>query len=98
MLISLSLPVLVLAGGLTGIPGLNLLKGFKLRHPPPPPADTLPPAWKPASRLALESLLLRPVLPPLTGPTMALKLNGHPPPLPVRADPASGLVAAGARS
>ena len=92
MLISLSLPVLVLAGGLTGVPGLNWLKGFKLRRPPPPPADTLPPAWKTPSRLALENQLLRGILPPLTGGSAGLKLKADPRSLRVGMDPDSGTV------
>src|SRR5262249_28750700 len=94
MLISLSLPVLVLAGGLTGIPGLNLLKGFKLRHPQAPPADTLPPAWKPASRLALQRLRFRPAPPSLSGGVMGFKVNGDPRTLVVHMDPDSGRVSA----
>src|SRR5437773_4174990 len=95
MLISLSLPVLVLAGGLTGVPGLNWLKGLKLRRPPPPPADTLPPAWKTPSRLALENQLLRAMLPPLSGGKLGLKLTGGDPRiLRVDMDPKSGLVSA----
>ena len=94
MLISLSLPVLVLAGGLTGVPGLNWLKGLKLRRPPPPPADTLPPAWKTPSRLALENQLLLAVLPAMSGGKLGLKLNGDTRILRVDLDPASGMVSA----
>ena len=94
MLISLSLPVLVLAGGLTGVPGLNWLKGFKLRRPPPPPTDTLPPAWKTPSRLALENQLLRGILPPLTGGSAGLKLKTDPRSLRIGMDPDSGTVRA----
>src|SRR5258705_886406 len=94
MLISLSLPVLILAGGLTGVPGLNWLKGLKLRRPPPAPADTLPPAWKTPSRLALENQLLFAVLPPMSGGKLGLKLNGDTRILRVDLDPASGLVSA----
>jgi hypothetical protein len=92
MLISLSLPVLVLAGGLTGVPGLNWLKGFKLRRPPPPPADTLPPAWKTPSRLALENQLLQGILPPLSGGPAGLKLQSDPRRLRVAMNPDSGTV------
>src|SRR5258705_9865242 len=94
MLISLSLPVLILAGGLTGVPGLNWLKGLKLRRPPPAPADTLPPAWKTPSRLALENQLLRASLPPLTGGTQGLALKSDPRSLRVGFDPGTGLVSA----
>jgi cell surface protein SprA len=94
MLISLSLPVLVLAGGLTGVPGLNWLKGLKLRRPPPPPADTMPPAWKTPSRLALENQLLLAVLPAMSGGKLGLKLNGDTRILRVDLDPASGMVSA----
>jgi hypothetical protein len=94
MLISLSLPILVLAGGLTGVPGLNWLKGLKLRRPPPPPQDTLPPAWKTPSRLALENQLLRGILPPMTGGKLGLKLSSDPRSLRVDMDPGSGTVSA----
>jgi hypothetical protein len=94
MLISLSLPVLVLAGGISGIPGLNWLKGFKLRRPPPPPADTLPPAWRTPSRLALENQFLRAALPSLTSGAATLKLKTDPRRLRIGLDPDSGLVSA----
>ena len=94
MLISLSLPVLILAGGVTGVPGLNWLKGLKLRRPPPAPADTLPPAWKTPSRLALEPQLLRVALPPLTQGALSLKVASDPRRLSVGFDPDSGLVTA----
>ena len=94
MLISLSLPVLVLAGGISGIPGLNWLKAIKLRRPPPPPTDTIPPVWKTPSRLALENRLLCAVLPPLTGGPLGLKVTNDPRRLLVGMDPDSGLVSA----
>src|SRR5215510_4156000 len=94
MLISLSLPVLVLAGGLTKVPELNWLKGLKLRRPSPSPADTLPPAWKTPSRLVLENQLMVAMLPPLSGGRLGLKLTTDPRILRVDMDPQSGLVSA----
>ena len=92
MLLSLTLPALVLAGGISGIPGLNWLKGFKLRRPPPPPADTIPPAWRTPSRLALENHLLRASLPSITPGPAGLKVKGDPRTLRVGMDPDSGTV------
>ncbi|HEY2955013.1 MAG TPA: cell surface protein SprA [Candidatus Eisenbacteria bacterium] len=94
MLISLSLPVLVLAGGITGIPGLNWLKGFKVRRPPPAPADTLKPAWQTPSRLALENQFVRATLPPLSGGRLGLKLVPDPRRLEMDLEPEAGLVRA----
>lgn len=52
MLNSLTAPVLAI---LISIPGLGILPGFHLRGPRvKAPVDSLPPAWKPASRLSIE--------------------------------------------
>ena len=73
MAIALTLPALALLFSLPGISGLPHLPGlgaFK-RHNVVVPPDTLPPAWKGASRLALEDQLvvarLRPLGPSGTG-------------------------------
>ena len=66
----LTLPALAFLMGISGIPGLNALPGLRkaLRNKPTTAyVDTLPPAWKPASRLAVEHDFLKPGLPPLGG-------------------------------
>ena len=90
MLTSLTVPVLTL---LISIPGLGGLPGFRVRMPhKPAPADTLPPAWKPASRLALENEFVFATLPRLGGGAVALKLESDPRRLRVNLDPDSGAI------
>lgn len=70
MLAALTLPALAFLMGISGIPGLNALPGLKkaVRHKPAAAyVDSLPPAWKPASRLAVEHDFLKPGLPPMGG-------------------------------
>src|SRR5437867_7956178 len=91
MLTSLSLPAL--ATLLINIPGLGIFPGFKVKLPHKPAfVDTLPPAWKPASRLALEDGFVFARLAPL-GPTpVSLKLLSDPRQLEVALDADSGAV------
>jgi len=56
------------------------------------PQDTIPPAWKPLSRLALENRFVFSMLPPLE-PKPGLKLNGDPRRLRIEVDPDSGTIA-----
>src|SRR6266704_252012 len=94
MLTSLTLPALILVGGISGVPGLNWLKGFKLRHPPAPAADTLPPLWKTPSRLALENQLVRMTLAPLHRGPVGLDVKADTRRLRVGLQPDSGFVSA----
>ncbi|MBI5711756.1 MAG: cell surface protein SprA [Candidatus Eisenbacteria bacterium] len=79
-----SLPALIV---LIGLPHF----GFRGAHPPAP-ADTLPPAWKAASRLALEDQFVKGGLRPLVRGPVALRLNPDPRALRVTVDPDSGTV------
>ena len=93
MVIGLSLQSLVLLGVFTGLPHLPL-PHFGLRHPRlvPTAADSLPPPWKAASRLALESQFVHSALP---GPgTAKLQVPGDPRRLHVSVDPDSGTISA----
>jgi hypothetical protein len=94
MLNTLTLPALTLLAGLSGIPGLPWLHGMKLRRPPAPPADTLPPQWKTASRLALENQFVRAALPRIRPAPVGLKLQYDPRRMRVGVDPDSGTVSA----
>jgi hypothetical protein len=79
MSVVLVLPLVWLLVGLPGLPGIpgvsEGLKGLKkLRHGKAAPLDSLPPAWRPASRLALENDFIRAGLQPL-GPFPVV--SGH---------------------
>ena len=66
MLTTLTLPALGLLMALSGLPGLKALPGLKglTRHKLVlTAADSLPPPWRPASRLAIDRLIVRPGLP-----------------------------------
>jgi hypothetical protein len=74
MAIALTVPALALLlsfPGISGLPHLPGLGAFKHRTVVVPP-DTLPPAWKSASRLALEDQLVLAQLRPLGPPGTAL--------------------------
>jgi Motility related/secretion protein len=95
MLTALTLPalaILVTLPGLSGFPGLSHLglhRGHKATA-----TDSLPPAWKTASRLALENQFVMNGLPPLRGPGYrpALELRPDPRTLHASLDPDSGRV------
>ena len=97
MSVVLVLPLVGLLIGLPGLPGIpgvsEGLKGLKkLRHGKVAPLDSLPPAWRPASRLALENQFVLAALRPL-GPTpVGLKLNSDPRKLDVSFDAEAGTV------
>src|SRR5207249_4446168 len=75
------------------IPGLGGLPGFRLKAPrKAAPADTLPPVWKSASRLALEDQFVFATLPRLSGNGVALRLAADPRQLRVSVDPDSGAI------
>src|SRR5438132_10362556 len=95
MLTSLTLPALaVLIGFPFGIPIGKLSNPFA-RHPHvATAADTLPPLWKPASRLALEDQFVLATLRPLGPRTSGLKLQQDPRQLSVGFDPDSATVSA----
>src|SRR5262245_3967793 len=92
--------VLPLVGLLIGIPSLPAIPGVsaglkglkKLRHGKAAPLDSLPPAWRPASRLALENQFIRAGLRPLGPSPVGLKLNPDPRKLDVSVDPDAGTV------
>ncbi len=60
------------------------------RHPKPTAADSLPPPWRNASRLALENQFVLAELPDLTPVGSSLRLNADPRDLHVEVDPDSG--------
>src|SRR5262249_40360189 len=80
--------------GLPGIPGVSEgLKGLKkLRHGKVAPLDSLPPAWRPASRLALENQFILAGLRPLGPSPVGLRLSPDPRKLVVSLDPEAGTV------
>ena len=78
MLNVLAVPVLAFLMGISGIPGLNALPGLKgLGHRKPKAVvlDSLPPAWKPATRLALERDFVRRGLPAFGQGATGIKLQ-----------------------
>ena len=95
MLVVVTLPLIGLLLGLPGLPGVKL-PGFKdlkkLRQGKAAPLDSLPPAWKPSSRLALEDQFALAGLKPL-GPTpVGLRMSQDPRRLRVSFDSDSGAV------
>src|SRR5262249_6374520 len=98
MFSAVALPLVALLVAFPGLPRIPGLPGFgvkdlkKLRHKAAAPLDSLPPAWKPVSRLALENqFVLSSIRPIPTGP-VGLKLNSDPRKIHVAFDPDSGAV------
>lgn len=96
MLASLTLPALAFLMGISGIPGLNALPGLRKAirsKPQPTAADSLPPPWKSASRLAVEHDFLKPGLPPYgaPGPRLLVTPTADPRRIRVRVVPDSGM-------
>ena len=89
MPIAPTLPALAFLISLKGFPGFGLHKAK------PAPADTLPPPWRPVSRLTLENDFVTAALPPIVDNWVALKLTFDPRTLRVNVDPDSGTVSAG---
>src|SRR5262245_27319557 len=77
-----------------GLPGIPWKAGLKALRRHPAVVDTLPPAWKPASRLALEDQFVRASLPSLVPRPIGLKTTYDPRQLRVGFDPDSGAVSA----
>jgi hypothetical protein len=98
MSVVIALPLIGLLVALPGLPRIPGLPGFglkdlkKLRQGKAPPLDSLPPAWKPASRLGLENQFIIAMLPSLGPRPVALKLNPDPRKVRVGLDPDSGTV------
>ena len=96
MVTTLTLPALAFLLAITGIPGMKSLPWFKslVRHKPhPTAADSLPPQWKSASRLALEREFIRAGLPGFGvdgSPSLRLQPNLDPRKLKTAMDPDSG--------
>ncbi len=86
---------------LTALPALLLFIGFPhfglKPSRPASPADSLPPAWKSASRLALEDQFVLGALRPLRLRSPGLRLNLDPRSLRVTMDPDSGTVSTSTR-
>src|SRR5262245_61240323 len=75
------LPLIGLLVALPGLPGFKLpgLKDLKkLRQGRAAPLDSLPPAWRPSPRLALESQFVRLGMPPLGPELYRLRINQDP--------------------
>src|SRR5437762_32532 len=92
-----ALVVLVAIPGLPrGLPGLGKLIP---RHHKAAPRDTIPPVWKPASRLALEDRFVHRNLAPLTPRRVGLKVQMglDPRQFFVSIDPDSGTITSGTR-
>ncbi|MEO5989973.1 MAG: hypothetical protein ABIU54_06050, partial [Candidatus Eisenbacteria bacterium] len=95
MITTLTVPTLAVLMALSGIPGLNALPGLRGSHRVKvvrTAADSLPPPWKTASKLALENLFVRAGLPPLApaGTPVQLSPSLDPRKLRVGLDPKSG--------
>src|SRR5687768_15284985 len=93
MLSATALPLIAILLALPGIPGLpsfGLKDLKKLRQKAAPPLDSLPPAWKPVSRLALENQFLHARLAPFPSGPIGLKLQQDPRLLRVALDSDSG--------
>jgi len=87
--------VLLASGGVSGISGIPHWPGSlrnPLHHRAPAAVDSLPPAWKPASRLALEDQFVFGTTPALGGRSARFKLTQDPRRLRVAFDPDSGRV------
>lgn len=93
MLAFLSLPAVLLLIGLPNFHGLGIPGFGGKKHVQAAPADTLPPHWNTASRLALESQFVRASMPPIGAPG-TLKLTTDPRTLAVTVDPDSGTISA----
>jgi Motility related/secretion protein len=98
MLSAVALPLVALLVAIPGLPRIPGLPGFgvndlkKLRHKTAAPLDTLPPAWKPVSRLALENQFVLSTLRPIPSGPVGLKLNTDPRKMRFSFDPDSGAV------
>jgi len=90
MPISPTLPALAILITLKGLPGFGFHKAK------PAPADTLPPPWRPVSRLNLENEFVTTALPPIIDGWSGFKLTFDPRSMRVDVDPDSGTVSAGA--
>src|SRR5215831_4562107 len=90
MPISPTLPALAILITLKGLPGFGLLRQK------PALADTLPPPWRPVSRLTLENDFVTTSLPSIVDGWTAFKLTFDPRSMRVDVDPDSGTVSAGA--
>lgn len=95
MLAALIVPALAFLMGISGIPGLNALPGLRKAARgkyQPTAADSLPPPWKSASRLAVEHDFLKPGLPQsgFVGAGLTLNPTVDPRRVRVRVDADSG--------
>lgn len=102
MHVGLTLPLtgllILQISGLPGLPGLPSGKDAakaalkRLRDRPAPPLDSLPPAWKPHFRLALENQFVQAALPGFVPGPVGLRVASDPRSLRVRVDSDSGTV------
>ncbi len=97
MIGSQTLPALAFLAAISGLPGLHGLpmpstKEYARAKAEAVAADTLPPPWKPAWRLAVESTFVRPGLPPIGSAFGPIKLQpaSDPRRVSVTVDPDSG--------
>ena len=98
MLSALTLPLVAVLLALPGIPHIPGLPNFgmkdlnRLRHKTAAPLDSLPPAWKNASLLALEDQFVQAALPDLAPEPVGMAINPDPRQLRVSFDPDSSVV------
>jgi hypothetical protein len=98
MFSAVALPLVALLVAIPGLPRIPGLPGFgvkdlkKLRQKAAAPLDTLPPAWKTSSRLALENQFVLASLRSIPAGAVGLKLNQDPRRIRVSYDPDSGAV------
>ncbi|MEO5618893.1 MAG: hypothetical protein ABIS67_14085, partial [Candidatus Eisenbacteria bacterium] len=85
------MPALAVLISLKGLPSF----GFH-RQPPVVPLDSLPPAWRPVSRLVLENDFVTARLPEIVREYTGMKITSDPRTLRVTVDADSGTVSAGA--
>src|SRR5207249_2676800 len=79
------------------IPGLGGLSKLHLRHHKAAARDTIPPVWKPASRLALEDRFVRQSLTSFSRGPVGMRILLDPRRLVVDVDPDSGRITTGTR-
>jgi hypothetical protein len=94
MFLSSTLQSMVLLGVLTGLPKLPHFSFRKPPRPAPTAADSLPLPWKTASRLTLESQIVRAGLPGRDLGLARLQVQGDPRRLRVALEPDSGMISA----
>src|SRR5207244_2302630 len=94
MSLGLAVTFLVNVPFLGNVDVFKMLRNRQGHHPTA--ADSLPPVWRHASRLALENQFVFAELPPLSRPFQSLRLGVDPRALRIAVDPDSGMLSTAA--